>query len=72
MGHGSLGPQGQVRIPTPSCPRPGDGMDNLSRVASARARAARGRARHGANGVERKAKSKKDEIDGNIIHLHMR
>ena len=45
-------------------------MDNLSRVASARAR--RAGAHHGANGVERKAKSKKDEIDGNIIHLHMR
>lgn len=60
-----------MRIPTPSCPRPGDGMDNLSRVASARAR--RAGAHHGANGVERKAKSiKKDETDGNIIHLHMR
>jgi hypothetical protein len=45
MGHGSLGPQGQVRIPTPSCPRPGDEMDNLSRVGL------------GANGVERKAKT---------------
>lgn len=51
MGHGSLGPQG---LPTPSCPRPGDGMDNLSRVGL------------GANGVERKAKTyKKDhETDG--------
>ena len=42
MGHGSLGPHG---LPTPSCPRPGDGMDNLSRVGL------------GANGVERKAKT---------------
>ena len=72
MGHGSLGPQGlKCGSQRPLAPAPGTEW-TICVASRLRARARRAGAHHGANGVERKAKSKKDETDGNIIHLHMR